>query len=152
MRCIRPKWRWTICCVTSRTGCLPPSDKLDHKLAKLLQLPSATRSRLGRGQYLTPAEHNPAGQLEQALQDVIAAEVIHDRLCQQQKKHLSFTRLDALAQRALKEGLIDESEAQVLIRAEASRLKAINVDEFVPEALAAPKPQPRPQARSSEAA
>ena len=132
--------------------CLPPSDKLDHKLAKLLQLPSATRSRLGRGQYLTPAEHNPAGQLEQALQDVMAAEVIHDRLCQQQKKHLSFTRLDALAQRALKEGLIDESEAQVLIRAEASRLKAINVDEFVPEALAAPKPQPRPQARSSEAA
>ncbi|WP_292972612.1 acyl-CoA dehydrogenase FadE [Pantoea sp. UBA4549] len=132
--------------------CLPPSDKLDHKLARLLQLPSATRSRLGRGQYLTPAEHNPAGQLEQALQDVMAAEVIHDRLCQQQKKHLSFTRLDALAQRALKEGLIDESEAQVLIRAEASRLKAINVDEFVPEALAAPKPQPRPQARSSEAA
>lgn len=132
--------------------CLPPSDKLDHKLAKLLQLPSATRSRLGRGQYLTPAEHNPAGQLEQALQDVMAAEVIHDRLCQQQKKQLSFTRLDALAQRALKEGLIDESEAQVLIRAEASRLKAINVDEFVPEALAAPKPQPRPQARSSEAA
>ena len=132
--------------------CLPPSDKLDHKLAKLLQLPSATRSRLGRGQYLTPAEHNPAGQLEQALQDVMAAEVIHDRLCQQQKKPLSFTRLDALAQRALKEGLIDESEAQVLIRAEASRLKAINVDEFVPEALAAPKPQPRPQARSSEAA
>ncbi|RBO11444.1 MULTISPECIES: acyl-CoA dehydrogenase FadE [Pantoea] len=132
--------------------CLPPSDKLDHKLAKLLQLPSATRSRLGRGQYLTPAEHNPAGQLEQALQDVMAAEVIHDRLCQQQKKHLSFTRLDALAQRALKEGLIDESEAQVLIRAEASRLKAINVDEFVPEALAAPKPQPRPQAQPSEAA
>ncbi|WP_312831314.1 acyl-CoA dehydrogenase FadE [Pantoea eucrina] len=132
--------------------CLPPSDKLDHKLAKLLQLPSATRSRLGRGQYLTPAEHNPAGQLEQALQDVMAAEVIHDRLCQQQKKHLSFTRLDALAQRALKEGLIDESEAQVLIRAEASRLKAINVDEFVPEALAAPKPQPRPRAQPSEAA
>ncbi|AIX50368.1 MULTISPECIES: acyl-CoA dehydrogenase FadE [Pantoea] len=132
--------------------CLPPSDKLDHKLAKLLQLPSATRSRLGRGQYLTPAEHNPAGQLEQALQDVMAAEVIHDRLCQQQKKHLSFTRLDALAQRALKEELIDESEAQVLIRAEASRLKAINVDEFVPEALAAPKPQPRPRAQPSEAA
>ena len=63
--------------------CPAPSDKLDHKLAKMLQLPSATRTRLG--QYLTPSEHNPAGQLEQALQDVMAAEVIHDRLCQQQK-------------------------------------------------------------------
>ncbi len=129
-----------------------PSDKLDHKLAKLLQLPSATRTRLGRGQYLAPSAHNPAGQLEQALQDVMAAEVIHDRLCQQQKKHLSFTRLDALAQRALKEGWIDQNEAQVLIRAEASRLKAINVDDFAPEALAVPKPQGKPTARTNEAA
>ncbi|MDI6935768.1 acyl-CoA dehydrogenase, partial [Serratia sp. Se-PFBMAAmG] len=132
--------------------CPAPSDKLDHKLAKLLQLPSATRTRLGRGMYLTPSEHNPAGQLEQALQDVMAAEVIHERLCQQQKKHLSFTRLDALAQRALKEGWIDESEAKVLTRAEASRLKAINVDEFVPEALASPKPQDKGATRASEAA
>jgi len=132
--------------------CPAPSDKLDHQLAKLLQLPSATRTRLGRGQYLAPSAHNPAGQLEQALQDVMAAEVIHDRLCQQQKKHLSFTRLDALAQRALQEGWIDESEAQVLIRAEASRLKAINVDDFAPEALAVPKPQSKPRSRTSEAA
>ncbi|XXN64015.1 acyl-CoA dehydrogenase FadE [Enterobacter ludwigii] len=132
--------------------CPAPSDKLDHKLAKLLQLPSATRTRLGRGQYLAPSAHNPAGQLEQALQDVMAAEVIHDRLCQQQKKHLSFTRLDALAQRALKEGWIDQNEAQVLIRAEASRLKAINVDDFAPEALAVPKPQGKPTARTNEAA
>lgn len=36
-----------------------PSDRLDHQLAKILQVPSATRSRLGRGQYLTPSEHNP---------------------------------------------------------------------------------------------
>lgn len=132
--------------------CPAPSDKLDHKLAKLLQLPSATRTRLGRGMYLTPSEHNPAGQLEQALQDVMAAEVIHERICQKQKKHLSFTRLDALAQRALKEGWIDESEAKVLTRAEASRLKAINVDEFAPEALAAPKPQTPVNARENEAA
>lgn len=134
--------------------CPAPSDKLDHKLAKMLQLPSATRTRLGRGQYLTPSEHNPAGQLEQALQDVMAAEVIHDRLCQQQKKHFSFTQLDALAQRALKEGWIDESEAKVLTRAEASRLKAINVDDFAPEALAVAKPdsKPKPSARPSEAA
>lgn len=133
--------------------CPAPSDKLDHKLAKLLQLPSATRTRLGRGQYLAPSAHNPAGQLEQALQDVMAAEVIHDRLCQQQKKHLSFTRLDALAQRGLKEGWIDESEAQVLIRAEASRLKAINVDDFVPEALAVTvQPKEGKPSRASEAA
>ena len=113
-----------------------PSDRLDHQLAKILQVPSATRTRLGRGQYLTPSEHNPAGQLEEALQHVMAAEVIHDRLCKQQKKHLSFTRLDGLAAEGLQKGWVTQEEADVLIRAEASRLRSINVDEFAADALA----------------
>ncbi|MGE9551992.1 acyl-CoA dehydrogenase FadE [Erwinia amylovora] len=116
--------------------CRAPSDRLDHQLARILQIPSATRTRLGRGQYLTPGEHNPAGQLEEALQDVMAAEAIHERLCKQQKKHLSFTRLDELAKRALQENEISAEEAAVLTRAEASRLRSINVDEFEADALA----------------
>ncbi len=39
-------------------------------MAKILQVPNATRSRIGRGQYLTPSEHNPVGLLEKALVDV----------------------------------------------------------------------------------
>lgn len=116
--------------------CRAPSDRLDHQLARILQIPSSTRTRLGRGQYLTPGEHNPAGQLEEALQDVMAAEAIHERLCKQQKKHLSFTRLDELAKRALQENEISAEEAAVLTRAEASRLRSINVDEFEADALA----------------
>ncbi|MGX9256010.1 acyl-CoA dehydrogenase FadE [Pantoea ananatis] len=133
--------------------CLAPSDRLDHKLAKMLQVPSATRTRLGRGQYLAPSQHNPAGQLEQALQDVMAAEVIHDRLCKQHKKHFSFTRLDALAKQALEQGWIDDKEAEVLKRAEQSRLRSINVDEFEADALAVPAKQDVSKpARPSEAA
>jgi acyl-CoA dehydrogenase len=66
----------------------------------------------------------------------MAAETIHDRLCKQQKKHLPFTRLDELAKQGLQEKWLSEEEASVLIRAEASRLRSINVDEFEPEALA----------------
>lgn len=133
--------------------CPAPSDRLDHKLAKMLQVPSATRTRLGRGQYLAPSQHNPAGQLEQALQDVMAAEVIHDRLCKQHKKHFSFTRLDALAKQALEQGWIDDKEAEVLKRAEQSRLRSINVDEFEADALAVPAKQDVSKpARPSEAA
>ncbi|ELQ6243779.1 acyl-CoA dehydrogenase FadE [Cronobacter sakazakii] len=113
-----------------------PSDKLDHKLAKILQTPSATRSRIGRGQYLTPSEHNPVGLLEQALLDVMAADPIHQRICKEMGKNLPFTRLDELAKRALKEGRINEDEAAILIRAEESRLRSINVDDFEPDALA----------------
>ncbi|TNV17262.1 acyl-CoA dehydrogenase [Buttiauxella sp. B2] len=113
-----------------------PSDKLDHKLAKIMQIPSATRSRIGRGQYLTPSEFNPAGLLEEALMDVMAAEPIHLRICKETGRNLSFTRLDEQAKQWLEEGKINADEAAILIKAEASRLRSINVDEFEPEELA----------------
>ncbi|MCT4714640.1 acyl-CoA dehydrogenase FadE [Enterobacteriaceae bacterium H18W14] len=113
-----------------------PSDKLDHKLAKIMQVPSATRSRIGRGQYLTPGEFNPAGLLEQALLDVMAAEPIHLRICKEIGHNLPFTRLDEQAKQWLAEGKINAEEAAILTKAEASRLRSINVDEFEPEALA----------------
>lgn len=113
-----------------------PSDKLDHKLAKIMQIPSATRSRIGRGQYLTPSEFNPAGLLEEALMDVMAAEPIHLRICKESGRNLSFTRLDEQAKQWLAEGKINADEAAILTKAEASRLRSINVDEFEPEELA----------------
>ena len=113
-----------------------PSDKLDHKLAKIMQIPSATRSRIGRGQYLTPSEFNPAGLLEEALMDVMAAEPIHLRICKEIGRNLPFTRLDEQAKHWLAEGKINADEAAILTKAEASRLRSINVDEFEPEELA----------------
>ncbi len=122
--------------------CRAPSDVLDHKLAQILQTPSATRSRIGRGQYFTASEHNPFGQLEQALQETLAAEPIHARLCKAAGKNLPFTRLDVLAEKALAKEQITAEEAQILRTAEASRLRTINVDEFEPEELAT-RPLPR---------
>lgn len=113
-----------------------PADQLDHQVAQLLQSPSATRSRLGHGQYLVAGENNPVGQLEAALEDVIAAEPIHQRLCKQLQKSFSFTRLDELADSWLQENRITEQEAEILRRAEQSRLNTINVDEFSADQLA----------------
>ncbi len=123
-----------------------PSDKLDHKLAQLLQTPSATRSRIGRGQYLIPSEHNPHGLLEEALHDIIAAEPIHARLSREAAKNLSFTRLDKLAEQALAERRITQEEADILKRAENSRLRSINVDEFEPDAFI-PNSAKRPESQ-----
>ncbi|NHB92538.1 acyl-CoA dehydrogenase FadE [Photorhabdus cinerea] len=126
-----------------------PSDHLDHKLAQLLQQPSATRDRIGRGQFLTPSEYNPHGLLEEALQDIIAAEPIHARLSREAGKRLGFTRLDKLAEQALAERKITQEEAEILKRAEASRLRSINVDEFEPEALAVPVPVKKPRTKAA---
>ncbi|MDX7990017.1 acyl-CoA dehydrogenase FadE [Xenorhabdus littoralis] len=124
-----------------------PSDKLDHKLAQILQTPSATRSRIGRGQYLTPSEYNPHGLLEEALHDIIAAEPIHARLSREAGKNLSFTRLDKLAEKALSEHKITQEEADILKRAENSRLRSINVDEFEANAFAVPHSAKKPESQ-----
>lgn len=126
-----------------------PSDKLDHKLAQILQTPSATRSRIGRGQYLTPSEHNPHGLLEAALHDIIAAEPIHARLSREAGKNLNFTRLDKLAETALAEHKITQEEADILKRAENSRLRSINVDEFEPDAFAVPNSASQRQTKAA---
>ncbi len=114
-----------------------PSDRLDHKLAQILQSPSETRSRLGRGQYLTATENNPAGLAEQALADIIAAEAVIDNVSPKMKKKPQFVRLDTLAAEGLDEGWLTEEQAAILRRAEVSRLRTINVDDFAADALAA---------------
>ena len=55
-----------------------PSDITEHQVAVILQTPSDTRTRLGKGQYLTNEPENVVGQLEQTLKDVIASEPIFD--------------------------------------------------------------------------
>lgn len=115
-----------------------PSDKLDSKVAQLIQQPSETRDRIGRGQYLTPSEHNPHGLMEEALLDILAAEPIFDRICRLYEKKFSFTQLDKLADKALADKRVTQEEADILRKAEQSRLRSINVDEFDFDALAVP--------------
>ena len=116
---------------------LPPSDRLDHQLAKIMMEPSETRDRIGRGLYLTPTPNNPHGLVNQALYDIIAAEPIFDRICRLAERKFSFTRLDKLAEKALEEKRVTVEEAEVLCQAEISRLRTINVDEFEFDDLAA---------------
>ncbi|MCT6518377.1 MULTISPECIES: acyl-CoA dehydrogenase FadE [Enterobacterales] len=120
-----------------------PSDKLDSKVAQLIQQPSETRDRIGRGQYLTPSEHNPHGLMEEALLDILAAEPIFDRICRLYEKKFSFTQLDKLAEKALADKRVTQEEADILRKAEQSRLRSINVDEFDFDALAVPVKKPQ---------
>ncbi|MGB7994703.1 MAG: acyl-CoA dehydrogenase FadE [Photobacterium halotolerans] len=114
-----------------------PSDKLDHKLAVMLQTPCETRDRLGRGQFLEAIETNPAGMMEEALKDILAAEPLYDRVCQAAGKKLPFMQLDKVADTGLELKAINEDEAELLRRAEAGRLRTINVDDFDPQRLVA---------------
>jgi acyl-CoA dehydrogenase len=116
-----------------------PNDKLDSKLAQILQTPSATRTRLGRNQYLAPTAHNPAGRIELALSVILQAEPIFDKVCKALDKRYPFTQLDKIAAEGLANKIINEQEAELLIEAESHRLYTINVDDFAPVELAAKK-------------
>jgi acyl-CoA dehydrogenase len=107
-----------------------PSDVLEHKIAHILQHPNATRDRLGHGQYLTQEDGNLLGDLEKTLINIVKCEPIFDKICKKLGEKLPMTNLDSLAERALKEGIIDDKEADLMKEAEAGRLRAINVDDF----------------------
>lgn len=114
-----------------------PTDFLDHQVAQLLQTPSETRSRLGRGQYFEPSEHNTVGLIEQALHTLLKAEPLFDKVCKMTETRRSFTQLDKVAEIGLAQHILTEEEAAVLIAAEQERLYVINVNDFAPDAFAA---------------
>ncbi|MGL5177089.1 MAG: acyl-CoA dehydrogenase, partial [Aeromonas veronii] len=116
-----------------------PCDKLDQQVARLLQTPSETRCRLAKGQYLTREEGNPFGLLEQALDDVLAAEPLFEKVCKSDGIKRPFMALDKVADSGLTAGVLTQSEAELLRRAEVSRLRTINVDDFDPIDLVANK-------------
>ncbi|GLQ75145.1 acyl-CoA dehydrogenase FadE [Vibrio penaeicida] len=114
-----------------------PSDNLDHKVAAILQVPSETRSRIGRNQYLIPTENNPAGKLEYALEIILEAEPLFNKVCKAIEKRKPFTQLDKIANIGIENNILSQEEANLLVLAEKLRLETINVDDFDFNALAA---------------
>ena len=114
-----------------------PSDEIEHQVAQILQEPSAARSRLGKGQFLTKDGKNIFGKLEQTLEDIIACEPIFEKLCKSLGKDLPFYQLDKAAELGLEAKVITQSEADLLIKTEKGRKWVIDVDDFDTGELAA---------------
>ena len=127
-----------------------PSDQLEHDIARLLQTPSEARSRLGAGQYLSRVPGSLMGDLEQTLENVLAAEPIYNKVCQAVKQYLPFTELGNVVDKGLELGVITEEQADLLRETEKGRLRTINVDDFDPSELVQSvqkdKPKRKPRA------
>lgn len=114
-----------------------PTDKLEHKLARILQVPSETRNRLASYVYLTNEPLNLVGRQEQTLKDVLEVEPLFDKVCREKGKKLPFFQLDKVAQMGLEAGILTQAEADKLAAVEKARLDTINVDDFDPADLLA---------------
>ncbi|MEP1445781.1 MAG: acyl-CoA dehydrogenase FadE [Paraglaciecola sp.] len=128
-----------------------PADDIEHKIATLLQTPSEARTRLGAGQYLSRVEGSLMGDLEQTLENVLAAEPIYNKVCKAAKEYLPFTELDKVADKGLELQVISDEQAELLRETEKGRLRTINVDDFknseIVHNLEKEKPKRKPRAK-----
>jgi len=108
-----------------------PSDKLGHKVARLLIEPGAARDRLTAGMYLPQTEDDPIGCLEAALLAAMAAEPIEARIRAAHKAgSLSGDTQEELEREALAAGIITADEHTQLQRSARLRDEVIRVDDF----------------------
>ncbi|TLX47078.1 acyl-CoA dehydrogenase [Pseudoalteromonas phenolica] len=116
-----------------------PTDKLEQKVARLLQTPNNARSRLAAHIYTTDEPLNLLGKQEQTLKDILDIEPLFDKICRAKGQKIPFMQLDKVAADALDAGIISKGEADKLAAVEAKRLDVINVDDFDPTDLLAGK-------------
>lgn len=116
----------------------PPSDKLGHQVAALLQQPGSARDRLTAGMYLPADENDAVGALESALASTLACEPLQAKV-EAARKVGTVKALDELARiaEARDNGVISVDDALLLERDYALRRKVIMVDDFAPEVLPA---------------
>ena len=126
-----------------------PSDVLDHKVAKIMQTPCASRDRLGKGQFWTASEHNAVGIQEQTFKDILACEPLHEKVCKAAGKRLPFMWLDKVAAEGKTLGVLSDAEVALMERAEIGRMKSINVDDFDPIELTAQMVSTKAQERAA---
>jgi len=108
-----------------------PNDRLGHKVAQLLLSPSETRDRLTRGIYRSDRAGHVIGVMETLLPRVIATEPVERKLVKAVRAG-EITGLDFKDQvsQARRKGILDETEAELLLDVRSRVMDIIAVDDF----------------------
>ena len=111
---------------SGRQYTLPAPDHLGHRAAQLMMQPGATRDRLSQGVFVSQDSQDPVRGLEDALQAVIAAEPIEERVRQSRNSSAPNAQPDQSAANPQ----ITAAEATLIAKADTLRRRAIMVDDF----------------------
>jgi len=116
----------------------PPSDRLQHEIARALQNGGELRERLTQGMYV-PRDGEPGlGLLEETLKKLVAAQPTHDKIAVAVKeKRLDKRPKDTLLERAFDAGIVTAAEKSLVDAAEEARRDAVAVDSFSSRELTA---------------
>lgn len=113
-----------------------PSDRLTHKIAKMMQSTSPSRYRLAEGAYLALVPGNSVAWVEDALVKVIAIEPIEKVIkAKVQTNEVEGDTLLEQAKMALDKSFITQQEWEKIMEAEEARKRVIAVDDFSSEEL-----------------
>jgi acyl-CoA dehydrogenase len=112
----------------------PASDRLGHKIVRLVLEPGETRDRLTRYIYVSKDSSEPTGLLEVAFETAVRAEHAEKKLDRAVRRGLVRRHhgIDWIGD-AVKQGVISEAEAALLREAEAFTARVIAVDHFDPD-------------------
>ncbi len=109
----------------------PPSDKIGHRIAEQLLIPSNSRDRLTDGIFLPKAEHETIARLEDALAKVIRADHAERKLRQGLRDYkVDYHGLEGMLEAGLEQAIITEQDAELIREADAARTDVIKVDDF----------------------
>ena len=114
-----------------------PDDQLGHEVANILLTPGETRDRLTEGVFQSTDPNDPVGAVEYALEKTLQSEPIEKRLRKQGKARRYDESFDTWVNQQITAGLIDDDEARILLEAQRAIRKAIMVDDFEQESIAA---------------
>ncbi len=123
-----------------------PGDRLTHKVAQLLLIPSDTRDRLTDGIYKSAKTGHPVGLMEEALPQVIHAEPLERKLLKALKnREISGITWEEQLQDAIAHSVVTAEEAEILVRVRKLVMEIIAVDEFDLEEIQAGRKKPAPK-------
>jgi acyl-CoA dehydrogenase len=113
-----------------------PGDRLTHKVAQLLLVPSDTRDRLTHGVFMSPTSNHPVCFMERALPHVIHAEPLERKLLKALKQgEIKGITWDDQLQNAIEKHVLTKEEADILVRVRELVAEIIAVDDFDVEDL-----------------
>jgi len=108
----------------------PPSDKLGREVAAIIQAPGELRDLLISGLYLPVDKNSPEAQLEAALQLAVATDPLEKKLRQEIKKETIDSSASDHLQQVVEQGVLTETECELLQQARELRQRVIAVDAF----------------------
>jgi acyl-CoA dehydrogenase len=113
-----------------------PGDRLTHRVAQLLLVPSDTRDRLSHGIYVSARSGHPVGIMEEALPKIIHAEPLERKLMKAIKLgEISGITWDEQLQSAAAAKILTPEEIELLRESHALVSEIIAVDDFEDEEL-----------------